>query len=45
MSFHMIQTIYYAYFELRMKYGIIFWGRDRDNVKVFHIQKEVKVKK
>jgi len=25
----MICTIYYAYFHLRMKYGIIFWSRDR----------------
>ena len=24
-----------------MKYGIIFWGRDRESVKAFHIQKKV----
>jgi hypothetical protein len=41
MSFNMIWTIYYAYFESCMKYGIIFWGRDRDSAKVFHIQKKV----
>jgi hypothetical protein len=41
MSFHMIWTIYYAYFESQMKYGIIFWGRGRDSAKVFQIQKKV----
>ena len=39
-SFHMIQTIYYAYFQSRMKYGIIFWGRNKESVKAFGIQKK-----
>jgi hypothetical protein len=33
-------TIYYAYLQSRMKYGIIFWGRDRDSV-IFFLQKKV----
>jgi len=41
MSFQMIRMIYYAYFQSRMKYGIIFWGRDWDSVKVFHVQRRV----
>jgi hypothetical protein len=40
-SFQMLWTIYYAYFQLWMKYCIIFWGRDRDSVKVFHVQGRV----
>jgi len=41
MSFNMIWTIYYAYFELWMKYSIIFWGRDRDSVKVLIYRKKL----
>jgi hypothetical protein len=37
----MSKTIYHASFQSRMKYGIIFWGRDRDSVKVFRMQKKV----
>lgn len=32
---------YLSYFNSRMKYGIIFWGRDVGSVKLFHTQKKV----
>jgi hypothetical protein len=41
MSYHMITSIYYAYFQSRLKYGIIFWGSVKDSLKVFLIQKKV----
>jgi hypothetical protein len=41
MSLHTIKTIYFAYFQTRMKYGIAFWGTDCDSVKVFHMLKKV----
>jgi hypothetical protein len=41
MSLHIIKTIYLAYFQTRMKYGIVFWGNDCDSIKVFRMQKNV----
>jgi hypothetical protein len=40
-SLHTIKTIYFAYFQKRMKYGIALWGTDCDSVKVFCVQKKV----
>lgn len=40
-SNHMIRSIYYAYFQSRLKYGIIFWGSVKDSLKIFIIQKKV----
>jgi hypothetical protein len=37
----MIQRIYYIYIESQIKYGTIFWRRDRDSAKVFHIKNKV----
>jgi hypothetical protein len=37
----MIRSIYYAYFQSRLKYGIIFWGSVKDSLKIFIIQKKV----
>jgi hypothetical protein len=36
-SFQMVGTIYYAYFQSRMK----FWERDRNSVNVYHVQKKI----
>jgi hypothetical protein len=41
MSYHMIRSIYYAYFQSQLKYGIIFWGSVKDSLKVFIAQKKV----
>ena len=41
MNFHMIENIYYAYFQSQMKHGIIFWGKDGNTVIFFCIQKKV----
>jgi hypothetical protein len=37
----MIRSIYYAYFQSRLQYGIIFWGSAKDSIMVFRIQKKV----
>jgi hypothetical protein len=37
MSLHIIKTIYFAYFQTRKKYGIVFWGTDCDSIKVFRM--------
>jgi len=41
MSTHMLWSIYFAYFLSRLKYEIIFWGRDGEIIKVFWLQKQV----
>jgi hypothetical protein len=41
MSLHVIKTIYFAYFQTRMKYGIVFWGTGCDSIKFFRMQKKV----
>jgi hypothetical protein len=41
MSYNMIRSIYYSYFQSRLKYGIIFGGSAKDSLKVFLIQKKV----
>jgi hypothetical protein len=38
-SLQMILYIYYAHFEARLQYGIIFWGHDSDSIKIFRLQK------
>jgi hypothetical protein len=40
MSYNMIRSIYYSYFESRLKYGIIFWRSAKDSIKIFRIQKK-----
>jgi hypothetical protein len=40
MSFKMIGSIYYAYFQSRLQYGIVFWGLAKDSIMVFRIQKK-----
>jgi hypothetical protein len=39
MSYHIIRSIYYTYFQSRLKYGIIFWGSAKDSLKVFLTQR------
>jgi hypothetical protein len=41
MSFQMIWTIYYAYFQSRMECGIIFCGGERDSIKNFYVQRRI----
>jgi hypothetical protein len=41
MSYNMIRSIYYSYFQSRLKYGIIFWGSAKYSIKVCLIQKKV----
>jgi hypothetical protein len=40
-SLQMILYIYYAHFQARLQYGIIFWGHDSDSIKIFRLQKKV----
>jgi hypothetical protein len=40
MNFHMIKSIYYAYFQFRLKYKTVFWGPVKDSIKDFLIQKK-----
>jgi hypothetical protein len=40
-SLQMILCIYYAHFQARLQYGIIFWGHDSDSIKIFHLQKKI----
>jgi hypothetical protein len=39
LNIRMLLNIYFAYFQLQLKYGIIIWGGTRDNIKTLHIQK------
>jgi hypothetical protein len=40
-STHILWSIYFAYCQSRLKYEIIFWGRDWENIKVFRLQEKV----
>jgi hypothetical protein len=37
----MLYCFDFAYIQSRLKYGIIFWSRDGDNIKVFRLQEKV----
>jgi hypothetical protein len=37
----MIWNTYFAYFESRIRYGIMFWGGDGKSIRIFHLQKKV----
>jgi hypothetical protein len=39
MSTHTLWSTDFAYFHSRLKYVIIFWGRDGEIIKVFQLQK------
>ena len=41
MRTHMLWSIDFVYFHSRLKYGIIFWGRDGEIIKLFRLQKKV----
>jgi len=41
MRTHMLWSIDFLYFHSRLKYGIIFCGRDGEIIKVFQLQKKV----
>jgi len=41
MRTHMWWSTDFVYFHSRLKYGIIFWGRDGEIIKVFRLQKKV----
>ena len=40
-STHMLWSIDFVYFHSRLKYGIIFWDRDGEIIKVFRLQEKV----
>jgi hypothetical protein len=40
-SLQIITAIYFAHFEARLQYGILFWGHDSDCTKLFCLQKKV----
>jgi hypothetical protein len=40
-SLQTIKTIYFAHFQARLQYGILFWGHDSDCTKLFRLQKKV----
>jgi len=35
-----LRGIYFANFHSHLRYGILFWGRDSQGIKVFKLQKE-----
>ena len=37
---NMLWNIYFAYFESRLRYGIIFWGGTGESIKVLRMQKK-----
>ena len=41
LSNRMLWNIYFTYFQLRLRYGIILWGGTKESIKVLHIQKKV----
>jgi len=41
MSTYTLWSIYFLYFNSRLKYGIIFWLLDSEIIKVFWLQKKV----
>jgi hypothetical protein len=40
MSYKIIRSIYYLYFQSRLLYCIIFWGAAKESIRVFRIQKK-----
>ena len=40
-SNQMLWNIYFAYFQSRLRYGIIVWGGSKESTKILHIQKKV----
>ena len=40
-STQMIWSIYFAYFQSRLRYGIMFWGGEGESVKIFRLQRKV----
>jgi hypothetical protein len=41
LSNRMLWNIYFTYFQLQLRYGIILWGGTKGSIKVLHIQKKV----
>jgi hypothetical protein len=39
LNIRMLLNIYFAYFQLQLKYGTILWGGTRENIKTLHTQK------
>ena len=35
----MLRSIYFSYFQLCLRYGIIFWGEDSESKTEFKVQK------
>jgi len=41
MGLGMIRSLYHSKFESLVRYGIIFWGADSENIPIFKLQKRV----
>jgi hypothetical protein len=41
MSIHMLRSIYFAHFQSRLRYGIIFWSKDGATIRIFQTQEKV----
>jgi hypothetical protein len=39
MSSHVVRSIYFAYVHAHLRYGVIFWGGDPENISAFKLQK------
>ena len=42
-SLHILRNIYFAKFQSLVSYGLIFWGGENESIKVFKIQKRIKI--
>jgi hypothetical protein len=40
-STRLIWNAYFAYVESKLRYGIIFWGREKKSIQIFQLQKKV----
>jgi hypothetical protein len=38
-----LKVIYYSYFHFIMTYGLIFWGNSPDSIKIFRLQKIIRI--
>ena len=43
MSVNTLKTIYYSYFNTIISYGLPFWGNSPHSVKIFRIQKKIRI--
>ena len=41
LSSHVLRNIYFVYFHLRLRYGIILWGGTKESIKALRTKKNV----